>query len=314
MTDTLRAALYSIPASCDRETWWNVAASLKTELGEAGFDLFDAWSQTCPDKYHRSMTAATWRSVHAGRFTIGTVYHLAKEHGWTGEEPVRRELGAKEKLRRAERVGREEAETERRHREAVSFAEKVMVEAVFSTHPYLANKGFPDHQGLVTQQDYYCSGLDVPLVEKGSLIVPMRDAKTDALFSFQEIKVDGVKKNLAGGRVKNAVHRLERGLTRWYCEGYATGLSIQAALRHLYRRDEVVVCFSDHNMSEVAKGGGGYVVADHDESGAGQAAAFKADLPHWMPPDIGTDANDFHQRHGVKALADALRGVLANAY
>ncbi len=309
MTDTLHAALYSISPE-DRETWVEVGMALKSELGEAGFALWDGWSRQS-DRYKAADARAVWRSIKQrnGGITIGTLYHMAKEHGWTGEEPVRPQLDAEEKLRRAEQVAREEAETERRHREAVSFAEKVMVEAVFLTHPYLASKGFPDHQGLVTQQDYWRSGMDVPLVEKGSLIIPMRDAKTGALFSFQEIKVDGVKKNLAGGRAKDAVHRLGRGFVRWYCEGYATGLSIQAALRHLYRRDEVVVCFSDHNMSEMAKGGG-YVVADHDESGAGQAAAFKTGLPYWMPPDVGTDANDFHQRHGVESLADALRGVM----
>jgi hypothetical protein len=32
-----------------------------------------------------------------------------------------------------------------------------------------------------------------------------------------------------------------------------------------------------------------------------------------MPPQVGMDANDYHQEHGVRALANLMRGVLAHA-
>src|SRR3546814_7594504 len=78
----------------------------------------------------------------------------------------------------------------------------------------------------------------------------------------------------------------------WHCEGYATALSIQAALKRLYRRASVVVCFSASNLAHVAKSLGGRVVADHDESGTGERAARETGLQWCMPPDVGTDAND----------------------
>ena len=107
---------------------------------------------------------------------------------------------------------------------------------------------------------------------------------------------------------------LGRHSTRWYVEGYATGLSVQAALRRMYRDDQVVVCFSAGNLGNVANPRGDsprsrYVIADNDESGTGQRYAEKTGLPYWMPPESG-DANDWHQKHGIEALADALREVL----
>ena len=336
MLDSVYAALYSIPAD-DRETWVTMAMAIKSDRGEAGFTMWDTWSRQS-DRYKATDAKSVWRSCKpTGGITIATLYYLAKENGWQGEAPARPQISLDEKRRRAEDQAREDAEAERMHREAVSFAEKVIAESVFSAHPYLANKGFPEGQGLVTQRDYYRNGPDVPLVERGSLILPMRDAKTGALCSLQEIKADGTKKNLPGGRAKGAVHRLGRGFARWHCEGYTTGLSIQAALAQLYRRDEVVVCFSAQALPQAAWPEG-YVVADHDLHScprckhrwdsawekrdycpvcgntkvtmpAGERYAKQTGLPYWMPPEPG-DANDFHQRHGVEALADALRGVL----
>src|SRR3546814_5029532 len=79
---------------------------------------------------------------------------------------------------------------------------------------------------------------------------------------------------------------------------YATALSIQAALKRLYHRASVVVCFSASNLAHVAKSLGGRVVADHDESGTGERAARETGLQWCMPPDVGTDANDMHQARG----------------
>ena len=39
---------------------------------------------------------------------------------------------------------------------------------------------------------------------------------------------------------------------------------------------------------------------------AGDRYAAQTGLPYWLPPEPGTDANDFMQHHGVAALAEAL--------
>ena len=297
MTNALASALYSIPASCDRGTWWQVAAALKTELGEAGFTLFDSWSQAAPDKYDRSTTASTWRSVHAGRFTIGTVYHRARENGWQGQEPVRREPTPEEKRRAAEQRQREERRRRAVEERQAKKAVHILSLCEYTTHPYLTRKGFPDAKGLV---------------HDGDLIIPMRHYQAyERVQSVQMIGPDGSKKFLPRGKASEAVYKIGKGAEHYYCEGYATALSVRAALRHLCRDrySEVWVCFSAGNLRKVALSSRrSMVIADNDESGAGERAAQQTGLPYWMPPDPG-DANDFALEHGIGRLAVELRDL-----
>ena len=328
MTDTLRAALYSIPAD-DRDTWLMVRLVLKSAYGDAGFDMWDGWSRQS-DRYKVADVRAAWKSCKPlGRLTIATLYHMAKENGWAGQAPVMPRPTPEEIHRRREQARREAEERERAAQRAVDEATKMLQEAELGPHDYLARKGFPDAQGLIIAKD-------------NLLLVPMRSL-TGTLQSLQTITGDGSKKFLAGGKAKGAVHNLGRSWTRWYVEGYVTGLSVQAALKRMYREDQVVVCFSAGNLPHVAPPAGStpraqYVIADHDwwrcpkkecrakwdyeskrcpscgSSGvtepAGEKYAKQTGLPYWMPPEPGTDANDYHQAHGVEALAKELRRVL----
>ncbi len=326
MTDTLQAALYSIPAD-DRETWVQMGMAIKSELGDAGFDLWNIWSRQS-DRYKATDARVVWRSIRPnGGITIATLYHLAKENGWAGQAPVMPRPTPEEIHRRREQARREAEERERAAQRAVDEATKMLQEAELGPHDYLVAKGFPDAQGLV---------LD------GKLLVPMRSVASGALHSIQSIAADGSKKFLPGGKAKGAVYNLGRSWPRWYVEGYATGLSVQAALKRMYREDQVVVCFSAGNLAHIAPPGGAtpraqYVIADHDwwrcpkkecrakwdyeskrcpscgSSGvtepAGEKHAKQTGLPYWMPNEPGTDANDVMLSHGVEALADAMREV-----
>uniref|UniRef100_UPI000491DF60 PriCT-2 domain-containing protein n=1 Tax=Chitinilyticum litopenaei TaxID=1121276 RepID=UPI000491DF60 len=63
MTDPandIRAALAHIPAH-DRDTWVCMAMAVKSELGEAGFNLWDDWSQSA-DNYQPKAARAVWKS------------------------------------------------------------------------------------------------------------------------------------------------------------------------------------------------------------------------------------------------------------
>lgn len=193
-----------------------------------------------------------------------------------------------------------------RHTQASETAQDMMKRASLSTHPYLAAKGFPDEQGLV---------LD------GELLIPMREFRHYAkVNSLQRISADGTKLFLPGGRAKGSVFFIGRLLApeRWLVEGYATGLSVRAALRELHRDVQVVVCFSAGNLAHVGRvvkslRTPAYVFADNDKSGAGAKAAEETGLPWCMPPEEETDANDYHARHGVRALAKLLRNITARA-
>ena len=70
--DDIRSALSYID-SHDRDTWWQVGAAVKDELGENGYDLWDEWSQRA-DNYDNRAAKSTWKSLKPGNFSIGTVW------------------------------------------------------------------------------------------------------------------------------------------------------------------------------------------------------------------------------------------------
>ena len=60
----------------DYKTWFSVACSLKSMLGEQGFHLWDAWSQKSP-KYNAKEMRYKWETIsQAGGITGGTVIGL----------------------------------------------------------------------------------------------------------------------------------------------------------------------------------------------------------------------------------------------
>ena len=186
-----------------------------------------------------------------------------------------------------------EVETANKHSAAAKAAGELLRQCVLEKHQYLDKKGFPDALGLV---------LD------GKLLIPMRDYRTNTLSSVQSIGDD--KKFMYGGRTKGSVFvigKKTQTCQKWFVEGYATGLSVAAALNEMKRTAEVWVCFSASNLEYVATrvGGERYVVADNDASMVGQKAAESTQLPWVMPPE--GDANDYHQSAGIWKLVSLLR-------
>lgn len=188
-------------------------------------------------------------------------------------------------------------------------------------HPYLVNKGLGHVKGFVSGR---------------WLLIPMRNFDDMMIAGLQRIDTEGWKQFLPGTHASRAVTILGRGGPghghQWFVEGYSTGLSVLAAVP---KTDRVVVCFSDHNLTQVAKGQKrGLVVADHDRykcpdcnarwagrygakacptcgsmailQPAGETAAIETGLPYYLPVDVG-DANDVYTTQG----ADFLRAELA---
>lgn len=181
-------------------------------------------------------------------------------------------------------------------------AEALIRRAFPNEHNYLHFKGLGHERGLV--------------LEDGALLVPMRHWRSNRVQGAQLIRWvdDGYeKKMLPGTRAKGAVLCLgsRQAPRSWLVEGYATGLSVLAALRLVRSRDAVVVCFSAGNLAHVAAEMGGNLVvfADHDHSGTGQRMAAATGHPVVMSPNVGEDANDFMAREGVFKLAALMRRV-----
>jgi hypothetical protein len=82
----LRSALSAIPAF-NRDVWLRTGMALHASSWPNAFDLWDAWSRTCPEKYNEADQRKAWDSFGRPRkgasITLATVVHLARERGWT---------------------------------------------------------------------------------------------------------------------------------------------------------------------------------------------------------------------------------------
>ena len=88
--ETIRAMLAYLSPDMTRDEWAAVLMALKSELGEAGFDVANTWSQR-GEKYRAADVLSTWRSIKAsGGVTAGTLVHMAKAAGWRRLLPARR--------------------------------------------------------------------------------------------------------------------------------------------------------------------------------------------------------------------------------
>lgn len=192
-------------------------------------------------------------------------------------------------------------QTHARQRQAAQAAVSLLARAKQATHPYLARKGFPAGLGLVADD---------------KLVVPMRDARDyRQLVSAQLIDADGEKRFLTGGRASGTSFRLGAPIAQArhivLCEGYATGLSLHAALAKLPGPSAVLVCFSANNLELVAQWFPQAVIAaDNDHSCTGQRAAEATGLKWTMPFDVGTDFNDLHVGKGIYRVVERMRELL----
>lgn len=248
-----------------------------------------------PDgRVHRCRTEAKPRKKNGAFMFDGqsgwvqdwTVHPKAIGFRLRGDVEIRRiDRGA---LAREERARREAAAQE---------ARRIILRSELAPHPYLIAKGFPQHRGLV---------------HDGRLVVPMRSFERyrERIHSVQMIDAGGDKKFLPGGRAKGAVYRMGAGFDVWLVEGYATALSVQAALESLYRKAEIWVCFSAGNLAFIASQVACRIFADNDRSGTGQTVAAQSSRAWVMSPVEGEDANDMYRRAGVRAVAELMRSAM----
>lgn len=191
------------------------------------------------------------------------------------------------------------AQQRKRQEKAACVAAQMVASATLSAHPYLARKGFADRMGLVSD---------------GKLVVAVRDAHDySRILSVQLIDDAGEKRFLPGGRTRGGIHRLGASEPRIavLCEGYATGITLDAALSRLPGPHAVIVCFSANNLEHVATlFPRGFVCADNDHSATGENAAIRTGLKWTMPYEVGTDFNDLHANMGLHVVVERMRELL----
>lgn len=216
------------------------------------------------------------------------------QQNWRAD--IGRNLTSAEEMAHISRIAeaRKVAETERKRRQeqAAETVGEIWEQrgTAEPEHPYLERKGIQPHGVRITGD--------------GRLMVPMINADGE-MVSLQYISHDGTKRYHSGGQAGSAYwcigHSNEAGPV-YLAEGFATAATIaEQTQRPCY------IAFSAHNLPAVAEiirqtHNELVIVADNDASGVGASHAYEAAAKHGarvvIPPDEGTDANDFVARGG----------------
>lgn len=334
--ERVRGALTFIPSD-DRGMWVRIGMALKEGFGGEGFDLWDTWARES-ERYNDRDARDVWRSVHAnGGVTLGTLYHEAKAHGWSGDGalqmPSPEELAERRRVA-AERALKEEADQVRRHAEARDKARKLWEASTPAeeSHQYLRRKFvFPADTlreiacgKAVEVLGYTPRSSDTPLTGR-LLIVPVKVG--DALSTVEMIDESGRKSALAGGLKAGGYWAAQElpngngeGLTLLIGEGVATVLSAKGATGHL-----ALAALSCGNLELVAKAmrtrylAAKIVILADLVKATGEPAphalqAARAVGGHLAIPDFGddrpewaTDFNDMAVHRGREEVAERIR-------
>lgn len=331
--DEIRSALSYID-SHDRETWIEVGAALKDELGENGFDLWDGWSQGA-DNYNARDAKAAWKSFKTDRIRIATLFYHARQNGWKPDKPYTPPSAAELAQRKAESEARRqaaEAERQQAQQKAKSTAQTIWKNSrpADLSHPYLAAKGITDPAAVAGLRLNEYQG-DI------NLVIPVLYERE--IVNLQSINQDGGKRFLSGGQVEGGYafigksEDVANGVV--VAEGYATAASI-----HQATGKPVIIAFNAGNMVTVAgrlaktlpEQVPVVIAVDNDASQTGikkaqQAAAFfngraTAVQPEFTMtqiqqfqkgkgvddkgrPPLPSDFNDLHQLAGIEAVRAA---------
>lgn len=139
--DRIREALQFIPTGGHDERF-RIGCMVKSELGDAGRDLWDEWRDGRGD----DEAASVWKRIsETGALKIGTLFHDARANGWRDDghyrKPTPDELADRKRIA-AERAANEEAETARERANTASRAAAILKAATVAKadHPYLSRK------------------------------------------------------------------------------------------------------------------------------------------------------------------------------
>lgn len=330
--DRIREALQFIPVGGHDERV-RVSFMLKSELGDAGRDLWDEWRNGRGDDEAESV----WRSAsETGPLTIGTLIFEAKAAGWRDEGQYQKQTPEQiaDRQRLATQRTAEQAAKDAEQRTNTAQAAAAIWEAATETNadnPYLARKGVSPTETLrEIDVDAAAAILGYsPKCNKGLLtgrllVVPVKQG--DRLSTIELIDGDGRKAALAGKGTKSGGYWSAQLLPSGdgqeplqFFEGVATTLSGKQATGDLS-----IAALSSGNMLAVAKimreryptrpliFGADLVKTtgepDHHAIEAARAVGGLLAVPDFGPnrsPD-DTDFNDLARLFGKESVRNAL--------
>ena len=334
--ERIRAALQFVDAS-DRDRWVSMGMAIKSEVGDTGFDVWEAWSQQA-DSFNGKDARDVWKSIRAGgKVTIGTLFYEARANGWPDDgryqKPTPEEFAERRRIV-GERAAKEEAESARERARTAAKAAAILQAATEAQadHPYLYRKQVSPVATL-REIDAGAAAAILGYAPKSSgerltgrlLVVPVNQG--DSLSTLELIDGGGRKAALAGRGSKVsgywATERLPdgdgNGLTLLIGEGVATVLSASAATGH-----PAIAALSSGNLPAVAKAmrerypAAALVILadlvkatgqpDFHASEAARAVSGQLAIPDFggERPDGATDFNDLAALRGMEAVKTAV--------
>lgn len=250
----------------DRDTWLRMGMAIKSELGDPGFDVWNAWSQQA-ESYKATAARDVWRSIRPnGGITVGTLFHEARANGWRDDgayrKPTPEELAERQRAA-AERTKQEESEIRRERADTAAKAAAIWKAATGAKddHPYLSRKRVFAVASL-REIDACAAESILGYAPKAGgdalagrlLVVPVKQG--DRLSTLELIDGDGRKAALAGRGTKAGgywaaqplVGCVGDELTLLIGEGVATVLSAREACGHA-----AIAALSASNLLTVAR-------------------------------------------------------------
>ena len=328
--EQIRSALSFLDYEC-RDEWLMAGMCIKHELGEQGFDMWNAWS-SMGSSYNAKHCKSQWKSFKSGKGrTIGTFMYHAMNSGFKFDERAQRvsphiiqqrkerqkqlEIEAKQE---EQRIAQQQAKSANKAQLLWSQSKEV------ESHEYLTKKDTMVH-GLRLGQWVYKNENNELITENNALIVPL--SLNDEIVSLQAIFPCGTKKLLYGAK-KQGVHFIfgDYTPTILICEGWATGATLHEATQLM-----TFVAIDAGNLEHVAK----YVrrkyplcrikiCADNDQYGKSNtgiksankaACSVDADVVYPIFEDLSskpTDFNDLYHESGYNAVYE--RVISAQMY
>jgi len=289
-TNDVVTALSYIPADIEYDSWFRIAAALKSS--GCSFNIFDSWSSSS-DKYESRKCKSTWDSIKQDRgINLGTLFFYAKRYGY---KPINKSSTPDTVTAFSEYFERQ-TDPEvliKQQCDAAVIARKIFQSCIqaSSNHPYLIKKRI--------KTDFM-----VAVNSNNELVIPVRDLEL-GLHSLHFISPKGDKRFLTGGAIKGHCCRLSAGDDIVICEGFATGMTLST---YYMPHCSVYVAFNAGNLLSVALTLRAafpdkkiIIAGDYDrQSGTGQRTALDAAkavngivaIPSFYDNEFGSDWND----------------------
>ncbi len=226
--------LQYIPAH-DRDTWITVGMALKKEIGDSGYSLFNQWSQSA-NNYNAQAVKSVWRSFKNGAVSIGSLFYLAKEHGWRSGSTAESFSPAPLTVPNGKKHNTQ------------AYALRLWLSAktddsVVAQHQYAIDKGIDWAAGAGR-------GIAIGSIigkDTDCVIVPIRNIHTDKVQGVQCIDGQGRKQTFGsvsgGGLILG--NTLDKSLPWYVCEGWAS--TVSTVFHHL-RGNGVCACSFGKSM------------------------------------------------------------------